>query len=64
MEGTLKPAVNFDSEKDAEKLRKAMKGLGKKLITIYTFILASISDRNFDICIKFLSKLVIFQPDM
>jgi len=27
--GTLKPAENFDAEKDAEALRKAMQGYGE-----------------------------------
>ena len=33
--GTLKPADNFDAEKDAEALKKAMQGSGKLDLMIY-----------------------------
>ena len=34
-EGTLKPWPAFDAERDCEKLRKAMKGIGKRSTNIH-----------------------------
>lgn len=44
--GTLKPADNFDAEKDADALKKAMQGSGKLDLMIYYWIEIELHDKK------------------